>query len=357
MASTASWPAVRRAAELGVASGQFPGVVVALARGDGPVAHIVVGADAVGTPLAADSLFPVASLTKLATALAVLRLADAGALDVADPLALHLPDAAAATTGTRVRHLLSHTAGLPFGYADDLAPWTTALTWPDMARAALRTAPKRPPGELVEYSDVGYMLLGVVVERLTGHPFDAALDALVLRPLGIEGYIGVVPPRPTARVAGVPGPHGGTNLDIYNAPLGLALGRPNGGLITTAAGGVRLVQAFLGQPADFLRPASRRAATEDQTGGVAAVGAFTRLRAPHGLGPALYYGDRPYNAVPPTASPAAFGHGGASGCFAWADPATGLAVAVLTSRFGGALPWVMDAIETFGAAVLADSRS
>jgi CubicO group peptidase (beta-lactamase class C family) len=357
MADAASWPAVRRAAEGAVATGQVPGVIVALARGDGPVAHVIAGTDAAGAPLAEDTLFPVASLTKLATALAVLRLADAGVLDVADPLGRHLPDAVAARGDVQVRHLLCHTAGLPIEYAPELAPVTPALTWPDMARAALRTAPRRPPGELVEYSNVGYHLLGVLVERLTGRPFPAALADLVLRPLAVEGSIGVAPPRPTARVAGVPGPPIGAALDLYNTPFGLALGRPNGGLVTTAAGGLALVRAFLGQPPDFLRPATRAAATRDQTGGVAAVGAFTRSRAPHGLGPVLYYGDRPYHAVPPTASPAAFGHGGASGCFAWADPASGVAVAVLTTRFIAGQAWGHDATEAFGAAVLADSRA
>ncbi len=71
----------------------------------------------------------------------------------------------------------------------------------------------------------------------------------------------------------------------------------------------------------------------------------------------LRYDAQPYHAVPPTASAAAFGHGGASGCRTWADPATGLAVAIVSFRYGGLLPWVQDAINSFGAAVLADSRT
>ncbi|HEY8600653.1 MAG TPA: serine hydrolase domain-containing protein [Thermomicrobiales bacterium] len=357
MAPAASWPAVQRAAEEIVASGQVPGVVAALARDDGAVAHIVVGTDGAGTPLAADTLSPVASLTKLATALAVLRLVDSGALDVADPLARHLPDAAAAREGVRVRHLFTHTAGLPFNHPEKLAPMTAALTWADIARATLRTAPTRPPGEVSEYSNVGYNLLGIIVERVTGQPFPEALDTLVLRPLAIEGYMGVAPPRVVAHIDGVPGPHGGTDLDPYNSPFGLALVRPNGGLVTTAVGGLALVRAFLGHPADFLRPATRAAATRDQTGGVAGIGAFPQPRAPHGLGPVLRYDGPPYHAVPPTAGPAAFGHGGSSGCRAWADPATGVAVAVVNFRFGGLLPWVQEAIAAFGEAVLADSRT
>lgn len=80
-------------------------------------------------------------------------------------------------------------------------------------------------------------------------------------------------------------------------------------------------------------------------------------RAPHGLGPVLRYNAPPYHAVLPMASPAAFGHGGASGCRAWADPATGVAAAVLNFRSGGPVPWVHEVIEIFGTAVLADSRA
>ena len=56
----------------------IPGVVIAVARDGRPVEHLAVGSDARGRPLAPDNLFPVASITKLATALSVLRLADRG---------------------------------------------------------------------------------------------------------------------------------------------------------------------------------------------------------------------------------------------------------------------------------------
>ena len=95
-----------------------PGFVIAAARGIRPTEFLVAGADAGGVALETGSLFPVASLTKLATALAVLRLAATGALAIDDPLAAHLPDARCAGEGVTLRMLLSHTSGLP----GDLAP-------------------------------------------------------------------------------------------------------------------------------------------------------------------------------------------------------------------------------------------
>src|SRR5437764_10248348 len=106
----------------------LPGLVVAVARGDQAPEHLVVGSDGAGRPLAADALFPVASITKLATALAVLGLVAAGALALDDPLSRHLPEATAARDGVTPRTLLCHASGLPEDLAEGRPPthrrWT-----------------------------------------------------------------------------------------------------------------------------------------------------------------------------------------------------------------------------------------
>src|SRR5262245_8833891 len=113
MAQASIPDAVRRAVEDAMRYGQTPGVALAVARVDRRIEYLIVGSDALGRPLARDTLFPVASVTKLATALAVLRLADSGALALDDPLDQHLPSAAAAEPGVSIRNLLCHTSGLP----------------------------------------------------------------------------------------------------------------------------------------------------------------------------------------------------------------------------------------------------
>ena len=335
MPSLAAFPdpdVVLRALAEQLEPARFPGIVVAAAQGAGPVAALAYGTDADGVPLSVESLFPVASVTKLATALAVLRLSDAGLLDVAEPLSMHLPDAAAARSSVTLRELLCHTAGLPLDLPGEVAPYAPGLSWPVLAQACLETFPERGPGEIVQYSNVGYGLLGVLVERLTGAAFPQALNRLVLEPLGIAGTLGDQPPRPPARIADVRGTHAASPIEPFNSAFWRSLGFPWGGLVTTAGGALALVLAFLGLPEDFLKPETRALATRSHTGELG--GGFQPPlfweRCPWGLGPDIRGEKQPHWV--PASLPGSFGHSGASGCLAWADPSTGVAWAMLATR-------------------------
>jgi CubicO group peptidase (beta-lactamase class C family) len=324
--------ALQRALAEQLESARVPGMVIAAAQGAGPVLELAYGMDADGAPLTAESLFPVASITKLATALAVLRLSDAGLLQIDEPLSMHLPDAAAARSDAALRDLLCHTAGLPLDLSSEAAPYAAGLSWPGLAQACLEAFPERSPREIVQYSNIGYGLLGIVVERLTGLAFSQALAQLVLEPLGISGTLGDEPPRQPARIADVRGASAGSTIESFNSSFWRSLGFPWGGLVTTAAGALALVRAFLGLPGDFLRPETRELATRSQTGELAG-GFLPPLfweRCPWGLGPDIRGEKQPHWV--PTGMPRSFGHSGASGCLAWADPATGIAWAMLGAR-------------------------
>src|SRR5215210_5880542 len=171
---------VRNAVGEVLRAARVPGMVLAVARGQAPVDVVAIGDDALGHPLARDTLFPVASITKLATALAVLRLAEQGALTLDDQLSEHLPEAVAAQHGVTIRALLCHTAGLPIDVADALAPHAPGLDWPHLRAACLETPLEAPPGARVQYDNVGYGLLAAVVERHTERDFADALRDLVL---------------------------------------------------------------------------------------------------------------------------------------------------------------------------------
>jgi CubicO group peptidase (beta-lactamase class C family) len=283
-------------------AGRMPGMVVAWARGDDEPELLALGTDADGRALAEDTLFPVASISKLATALAALRV-------------LELDDS--------VRRLLSHTSGLPIDIAPELAPYRPGLDWPALRAACLATEPVREPGTYVQYSNTGYGVLAAMVERATGLDFPHALRQLVLEPLGIEAYLGDEPPRPPARLADVRGSSAGTEREPYNSAFWRSLAAPWGGLLTDARGALALVHAFRKLPEATTNQ------TGDLPGGMA--GPLLWERCPWGLGPELKGAKVPHWS-PPSAGPDSYGHAGASGAFAWSDPSRDVAWAILGAR-------------------------
>ena len=205
----------------------------------------------------------------------------------------------------------------------------------------------------MQYSNVGYGLLAVVVERATGQPYGAALASLVLDPLRIEGYLGVEPPRPPARVRGVRSRHRGTDLEPFNSAFWRSLAFPWAGLLTNAAGALKLVRAYRGQPPGFLSPALIEMASRDATGGLSGGfgGPLRWQPCPWALGPEVRGAKTPYWA-PPEASAQSFGHSGASGALAWVDPTADVAWVILGTRTGDG-GWMLQAAPDIGARILA----
>lgn len=336
-----------------MAAAGVPGIALAMAVGDGPPERLVVGRDATDRPLVPDTLFAVASITKLATALVTLRLVEGGALTLDAPLGVYLPEAVAAgTAGVTLRTLLSHTSGLPLRL-DEVSTDGEGLDWPALAGAALRTPLEAPPLRRVQYSNPGYALLGLVVERVAGAPFRTVLAEQVPRALGIEGYLGVEPPRPPAYLADVRGPGVGTPRERFTSPAWRALGLPWAGLVTTVDGALALVRAFRGGAPGLLRPETVAEATRNQVGdlGGGQIPPLIWPRCPWGLGPELRGRKWPHWA-PPEASPGSFGHAGMSGAVAWADPEADVAWAIVGTRTadGG---WLVRHGPKLGAAILA----
>jgi beta-lactamase class C len=344
---------VRAAVEGAMRGGQVPGLVVAIAQGERPAEYLAVGADVLGHPLEHDSLFPVASITKMATALAILRLVDRGLLDLDDPLGRHLPRAAAAQPQVTLRKLLCHTSGLPLDVSPEAAPYERGLDWPTLANACLSTPLEAAPDTRVQYSNVGYGLLAQVVERAAGTSFAEALAGLVLEPLGIEGYLGGELPRRPAALADVRGEHRGGELEPFNSAFYRELALPWAGLVTTVDGALAIVRALAGRPADFLSEALRAEATRSQTGDLPGGFAEPLLwpRCPWGLGPEVR-GDKTPHWVPEAAGPDSFGHSGASGTLAWYAPAHDLGWALFGARTADN-GWLLRRGAAISAAVLA----
>ncbi|MBK7596848.1 MAG: beta-lactamase family protein [Gemmatimonadetes bacterium] len=150
-------------------------------------------------PATADTPYNVASVTKLFTSTLALQLAAEGRLDLDAPVARYLPDSVrlptdASGTAITVRHLLTHTAGLPKqppnrrnqSVAGPIDPgvWD-AYEVADLYQALPITKLRARPGTAMEYSNYGYALLGHVVERVAGVPYEQQLRVRLLTPLGM----------------------------------------------------------------------------------------------------------------------------------------------------------------------------
>ena len=140
-------------------------------------------------PIAQRTAFDIASDAKQFTAMLAMILHQEGRLDYDAPVARFLPELARLGAGMTVRHLLTHTSGLP-DYYDALAGATPpggfvtnadALAW-----LARQGALVFPPGEKFQYSDAGYEMLALVLERAAGKPFGDLLRDRILVPLGMK---------------------------------------------------------------------------------------------------------------------------------------------------------------------------
>ncbi|MCS3860045.1 serine hydrolase domain-containing protein [Salinibacter ruber] len=135
-----------------------------------------------GTPNTADTRYLIGSLTKQFTAALVLTLVRDGALALDAPVSAYLPDYAGPGADRITTHkLLAHRSGLP-SFADVRAASRGA-------RDAVGTL-DFAPGTQHAYSNAGYVLLGLVVEAVTGQPYDQALRTRVLVPAGVAGDVG-----------------------------------------------------------------------------------------------------------------------------------------------------------------------
>ncbi|MEV8441436.1 serine hydrolase domain-containing protein [Actinosynnema sp. NPDC051121] len=129
--------------------------------------------------LAADAAVPIGSITKTFTATVAMALVSDGDLELDAPLSDHLPGV---TDELTLRHLLSHTGGLPSGPEDVR---TTSLR--HHVRQALRELhPLHEPGAGFSYSNIGYCLVGHLIEVTTGMTWSEAVEAVLLRPLGVR---------------------------------------------------------------------------------------------------------------------------------------------------------------------------
>jgi CubicO group peptidase (beta-lactamase class C family) len=291
--------------------------------------------------------FALASLTKPLVAAAALVAAEEGSLDLDQPVAAHVPQAAA---GITPRMLLAHYGGLP-----ETLP-VEPLSWPELRDRYAATAPEHPPGERRVYSNPAYALAGAAIEHATGITIDAYLHEAVLAPLGMTSTsLGLAPGTPAAwvRDAGL----FAAGVQLFNSDWFRQTPMPQSAAWSTADDYARFLGCLLREGAPILAPETAAEMLTNQGGNLPggvesfmtwpvadwAIGLELRAtKERHWTGPAL--------------SPRAGTHFGASGTLCFADPGHGVAAALLCNRgtysgwmmTPGAWPDIVAAIVTSG---------
>lgn len=335
-----------------VKKGEISGAVTAVASRDRLLHLEATGlADiASNRPMATDSLFWIASMTKPVTGVAVLMLQDEGKLKASDPVAKYLPAFAnlkspsGKPANLTITQILTHTSGL--GEAD-AAGAREARTLADLEKLWLAAPMQYEPGSQWKYTQSGINAAARIVEVVSGKPFDVFVQERILDPLGMKdttfyptdaqrqrlvtaytknkdaGALEVTPPRAE---------YGARN----RPPLG------NGGLYSTAPDYVRFAQMLLnGGELDGRRYLSADAMsllttplTGDLPTGFFQAEAWGRRGANYGWGLSTSILKTPHDGAASMLSPGTYGHGGAWGTQAWIDPVKGVAYILMIQRAG-----------------------
>lgn len=320
--------------EQGVAEGLLHGMVVAVGRTATPDLFWAGGAAAVQPtvrPMTPDAIFDVASITKaVACSSACGVLIDSGRLDPEAAIHHYLPDLPRHPgSEIRVCDLASHTSGFSNEHFK-------GLPYEEMMRLLLTAPTSWPPRSKYCYACRNFVLLGLIVEQITGEPLDVFCQRNIFDPAGMADSFGYPPPAAVQdRV--VPGiyPQPVPDLNSMCRRAGRMLG--HAGLYTTALDLSRFSKMML----DGGRVGHHRILGE------AALGWLTKPCSPAGV-PARAFGwdMRPpltndtlpdgdngtAHSRPRGLSPSAYGHAGYTGQSLWIDPEAGRYAMVLTNR-------------------------
>ncbi len=231
-----------------IADGHLAGAVVVTGDANGVRVRVARGLRMTGEhieAMTADTVFDLASLTKpVATAVAIMQLAERGMLSLDAPAARYWPAFVAhGKADITIRQLLAHVSGLPAGVSSSRALRSRAAVLADI----VAMTPGAPAGTQVRYSDVNYVVLGEIVERVSHRPLDAWCAAHVFAPLGMASTA-FRPPAPLfARVAPTTVRDGRLLRGSVHDPIAAAMGgvAGNAGLFASADDLARFARMLL----------------------------------------------------------------------------------------------------------------
>jgi CubicO group peptidase (beta-lactamase class C family) len=322
------------------ADGSIPGAALCVARRGVVVVQRGFGqytplepTGAAPQPVQAETIFLIASLTKPVVATAAMLLVERGRLLLEDMVSALLPEFGGEDRQkTRVLHLLTHTSGLP-----DMLPQNVALRQEhapceEFVRRTCSTPLLFAPGKECRYQSMGIALLGAIIERLSGQPLRSYMQREILAPLGMADSflgLGALSPARTAQVVLSPEEQA---LDwTWNSAYWRDLGAPWGGMHATVGDYARILQAFLEGGSPILSRNTVQTMLANHIATMPSLAERLRLEQGWGLGWRLNV-PRGAHGLAELASPRTFGHAGATGTTAWADPETGLVCVLFTTQ-------------------------
>lgn len=211
-----------------------------------------------GEIVTSKTLFPIGSITKSFTALAIMQLVEADKVKLDDPVSKHLPAfAASPAREVTLRQLLNHTSGFSTVQGNRLHGNTNApqLGLIEYAEQLAQVGPARVPGATWEYSNANYQILGAVIERESGQKYPEYIRERIFRPLGMTSSA-VPTGRNPAGMATGHRPWFGT-VRAYDGEGGDAISAPAGGIVSSAEDMGRYLAMWLNGEDDIVSAKSK----------------------------------------------------------------------------------------------------
>lgn len=291
-------------------------------------------------PMRPDTIFDTRSVTKVVTAVGVMMLMEEGLLALGDPVEKYLPEfkPRGKFGPIRIRHLLTHTSGLPLyrlPESEEIAI-KRHRTLSEYVNFLSQQEPEFEPGTQHRYASGGFAVLGRVIEVVSGKSYEQFIRERVFEPLGMKDSFFFIPPEKRERVAAIYRLRDGRlarweEIEAFNQRA--VYPGPEFGMFSTAADLLAFCRMMLDggtyKGRRILSRMSVEAMTRNQT--LYVKSAVTERPVHQGLGWGLS-GDPLYDF--PLTSPGSFGHNGAFGAIIWVDPQKQLIRIFLEHRLG-----------------------
>lgn len=274
-----------------------------------------------------DALFLIASITKPVTVTAVMMLVERGLLTLDDRVTRFVPRfEARGKDEVRIRHLMTHTSGLPDQLPDNFKLRRAHKPFSAFIDAVCNQELLYPPGTNVGYQSMGTAMLAEVLHQISGQTLPEFLRKEVFEPLKMNDTALGLKQGTRERIADVRLPKDMENTDWHwNTDYWLGFGAPWGGLITSPADFARFCLMMLNNGAldgvRILSPATVRTMTMNQLQMMPDIPEMHRRCQPWGLGWRLNWPGHSAN-FGDLLGPRTYGHWGATGTVCWIDPET-----------------------------------